>query len=44
LYAGPTVPIPGPTFPIQVAAAPIAEIKSTPKKQRAIEPATKIKI
>ena len=41
---GPTVPIPGPTLPKQVATAPTDETKSNPKMERSIEPKTNIKI
>ena len=44
LFTGPTVPIPGPTFPMHVAVAPAAVIKSTPNKERSIEPSTNSKI
>ena len=40
LLTGPTVPIPGPTFPRQVATAPAEEIKSNPKIDNNIDPRT----
>ena len=42
LAMGPTDPIPGPTFPKQVAAAPIAVTKSTPNKASAKDPKEKM--
>ena len=44
LLTGPTVPIPGPTFPRQVATAPAAVRKSNPKIDNKIEPNTNIEI
>ena len=39
---GPTDPIPGPTFPKQDAAAPMAVTKSTPNKAIPKEPKNKM--
>ena len=44
LFTGPTVPMPGPMFPMHVAVAPAAVIKSTPSNANIIDPTTNSKI
>ena len=44
LFTGPTKPIPGPTFPKQVAVAPAADAKSIPSIAKTTEPKTKTRM
>ena len=44
LYEGPTEPIAGPTFPIDVATDPRADGKSNPRTDMNIVPSTNIPI